>query len=125
MMAEDELEIRMMFKTFLEGLGYSVLVAQDGEEALQIFSAHRDRIDLVILDAVMPRLSGPKVYGQMRTIRPTLPCILLTGYSEEMIKKNSDEVREIPILRKPITFEELGRKIRDVLDQPMKTKGNR
>jgi two-component system, cell cycle sensor histidine kinase and response regulator CckA len=125
LMAEDELEIRMMFKTFLEGLGYSVLVAQDGEEALQIFSAHRDRINLVILDAVMPKLSGPKVYGQMRTIRPTLPCILLTGYSEEMIKKNSDEVREIPILRKPITFEELGRKIRDVLDQPVKTKGNR
>jgi two-component system, cell cycle sensor histidine kinase and response regulator CckA len=74
---------------------------------------------------VMPRLSGPKLYGQMRTIRPTLPCILLTGYSEEIINKNSDEVREIPILRKPITFEELGRKIRDVLDQSVKTKGNR
>ena len=125
LMAEDELEIRKMFKTFLEGLGYNVLVAQDGEEALQIFSAHRDRIDLVILDAVMPRLSGPKVYGQMRTIRPTLPCILLTGYGEEIIKKCFDEGMEIPVLRKPITFEELGRKIRDVLDQPAKTKGNR
>jgi CheY-like chemotaxis protein len=125
LMAEDESEIRTMFKTFLEGLGYNVLVAQDGEEALQIFSAHRDRIDLVILDAVMPRLSGPKVYGQMRTIRPTLPCILLTGYGEEIIKKCFDEGMEIPVLRKPITFEELGRKIRDVLDQPAKTKGNR
>jgi len=125
LMAEDELEIRTMFKTFLEGLGYNVLVAQDGEEALQVFSAHRDRIDLVILDAVMPRLSGPKVYGQMRKIRPTLPCILLTGYGEEIIKKCSDEGMEIPVLRKPVTFEELGRKIRDILDQPAKTIGNR
>jgi two-component system cell cycle sensor histidine kinase/response regulator CckA len=124
LIAEDELEIRKMLKTFLEGLGYNVLVAQDGEEALHVFSAHRDRIDLVILDAVMPRLSGPKVYGQMRSIRPTLPCILLTGYSDEIVKKYSDEGLEIPILRKPVTFEELGRKIRDVLDQPVRTKGD-
>jgi len=122
-MAEDELEIRTMLKTFLEGLGYEVLVAQDGQEALQVFSAHQDRIDLVILDAVMPRLSGPKVYGQMRSIRPTLPCILLTGYGDEMIKKHSAEGPEIPVLRKPVTFEELGRKIRDVLDQAGRTKG--
>jgi two-component system cell cycle sensor histidine kinase/response regulator CckA len=123
LIAEDELEIRTMLKTFLEGLGYSVLVAQDGQEALHVFSAHQDQIDLVILDAVMPRLSGPKVYGQMRSIRPTLPCILLTGYGDEMIKKHSAEGLEIPVLRKPVTFEELGRKIRDVLDQPGKTKG--
>ena len=112
-----------MLKTFLEGLGYEVLVAQDGQEALHVFSAHQDRIDLVILDAVMPRLSGPKVYGQIRSIRPTLPCILLTGYGDEMIKKHSVEGLEIPVLRKPVTFEELGRKIRDILDQPGRTKG--
>jgi signal transduction histidine kinase/CheY-like chemotaxis protein len=123
LIAEDELEVRTMLKTFLEGLGYEVLVAQDGQEALQVFSAHQDRIDLVILDAVMPRLSGPKVYGQMRSIRPTLPCILLTGYGDEMIKKHSVEGPEIPVLRKPVTFEELGRKIRDVLDQAGRTKG--
>ena len=123
LMAEDELEIRTMLKTFLEGLGYEVLVAQDGQEALQVFSSHQDRIDLVILDAVMPRLSGPKVYEQMRSIRPALPCILLTGYGDEMIKKHSAEGLEIQVLRKPVTFEELGRKIRDILDQPGRTKG--
>jgi len=122
LIAEDELEVRTMLKTFLEGLGYEVLVAQDGQEALHVFSAHQDRIDLVILDAVMPRLSGPKVYGQMRAIRPTLPCILLTGYSDETIKKYSEEGLEIPVLRKPVTFEELGKKIRDVLDQPARAK---
>ena len=124
LMAEDETEIRRMFKAYLEGLGYNVLAAQDGEEALKIFSAHRDRIDLVILDAVMPRLSGPKVFGQMRTQRTTLPCILLTGYSDEVIKRYSDEGVEIPVLRKPVTFEELGRKIRDILDRQEQPKGN-
>jgi two-component system, cell cycle sensor histidine kinase and response regulator CckA len=124
LMAEDELEIRTMLKTFLEGLGYSVLAAQDGQEALHVFSTHQDLIDLVILDAVMPKLSGPKVYGQMRAIRPTLPCILLTGYSDETIKKYSEEGLEIPVLRKPVTFEELGKKIRDILDRPARAKGD-
>jgi two-component system, cell cycle sensor histidine kinase and response regulator CckA len=124
LMAEDESEIRRMFKTYLEGLGYHVLVAEDGEEALKTFSAHRDRIDLVILDAVMPKLSGPKVYGQMRTVRPTLPCLLLTGYSHEIVKKYVDEDMEIPVLRKPVTFEELGRKVREVLDTSAKRKGS-
>lgn len=121
LIAEDEWEIRNMFKTFLEGLGYKVLPAQDGEEALKIFSAHRERIDLVVLDAVMPRLSGPKVYGQMRNIYSTLPCILLTGYSEDIVKRHNEPGLEIPVLRKPVTLEELGRKVREVLDRSPKS----
>lgn len=110
-----------MFKTFLEGLGYKVLLAQDGEEALKIFAAHRERIDLVVLDAVMPRLSGPKVYGRICNLYTPLPCILLTGYSEEVVKRYNEPGLEIPVLRKPVTLEELGRKVREVLDRSDKS----
>ncbi len=118
LMAEDEPEIRNLFKAYLEKLGYSVLLAEDGEEALKVFSAHQNRIDLVILDAIMPKLSGPRVYQEMRTVRPKLPCILLTGYGKEMIKKYAEEGLDVPVLQKPVTFEELGGKIRELLAIP-------
>jgi PAS domain S-box-containing protein len=116
LLAEDEKEVRELLKLFLESLGYTVLPACDGEEALEIFSTLRDQIDLVILDAVMPKISGPQVIEQMRTLSPNLNCFLLTGYSEEIIQRYFDQELEIPVLRKPITFHELGRKVREALD---------
>ena len=109
-MAEDEDEVRELFRAFLEELGYKVFLARDGKEALEIFSTHHQTIDLVILDALMPKLSGPKVYDRMRSLRPNLSCLFLTGYSEEIVRRHFDQLRD-PSTRKPITFEELGRKV--------------
>jgi PAS domain S-box-containing protein len=117
LVAEDENEVRELFGAFLEELGYKVFLASDGEEALETFSAHHQAIDLVILDVLLPKLSGPKVYDQMRSLRPNLPCLFFTGYSEEIVRRHFDQNSEIQVLRKPITFEELGRKVREVLDQ--------
>jgi two-component system cell cycle sensor histidine kinase/response regulator CckA len=116
LLAEDENEVRKLFGAFLEDLGYTVFLASDGEEAMEIFSTHHQTMDLVILDAVMPKLGGARVYDQMRSLRPNLPCLFLTGYSEEMIQKHFGQNSEIQLLRKPITFKELGRKVREVLD---------
>ena len=117
LLAEDEKEVRELFKTFLEGSGYKVLPAADGEEALQVFRTFQDCIDLVILDAVMPKLSGPEVYEKMQRLSGSLPCLFLTGYSEEILQNYFNLDLEIPILRKPITFLEFGRKVREILDQ--------
>jgi PAS domain S-box-containing protein len=116
LVAEDENEVREVFGAFLEELGYKVFLASDGEEALETFSAHHQAIDLVILDVFLPKLSGPKVYDQMRSLHPDLSCLFLTGYSEEIVRRHFDQNSEIQVLRKPITFEELGRKVREVLD---------
>jgi two-component system cell cycle sensor histidine kinase/response regulator CckA len=117
LIAEDEKEVRKLFKTFLEGLGYTVLSVANGEEAVQTFAGRRDHIDLVILDAVMPKHSGPKVYEQMRVLSPNLPCLFITGYSEEILRRYFDGDLEVPVLRKPITFHELGKMVREILDQ--------
>ena len=123
LMAEDEREIREMFKEFLESQGYRVFAAADGEEALEIFSARHRSIDLVILDAMMPKLNGPEVYDRMKSLSKDLRCLFLTGYSEEIFQRSLNPGFKIPILRKPITFQELEEKVREVLDQP--TKNNR
>jgi CheY-like chemotaxis protein len=122
LMAEDEREIREMFKDFLESRGYKVLAVADGEEALEIFSAQYQSIDLVILDAMMPKLNGPEVYDRMKSLSKGLRCLFLTGYSEEIFQRSLDPGFKIPILRKPITFAELDKKVREALGQPRMNK---
>jgi PAS domain S-box-containing protein len=117
LVAEDEEMLRELLKAFLEELGYQVLLARDGEEALKMFVRDPNHIDLVILDAVMPRLSGLKAYEQMCATHPNVGCLLITGYSEGIIRRYMDGGLDIPLLHKPINFRDLGQKIRELLDQ--------
>jgi len=109
------------FKPLLDGLGYQVLIACDGEEAIELFSAYRGRIDLAILDAVMPKLNGPQVYEHIVSSSPDLPCLFLSGYSEEIVQRYFSGSLKVPILHKPVTLRDLGKKIREILDQTKKT----
>ncbi len=117
LVAEDEHEIRELLKTFLERLGYQVVMACDGEEAIELFSTHLEQIDLAILDAVMPKRNGPQVYEHIVSSSPDLPCLFLSGYSEEIVSRYFDQSLNIPILHKPVTLKDLGNKVRDLLDQ--------
>ncbi len=115
LVAEDEDELRLLLKGFLETMGYKVFVARDGEEALHVFSGHGGEIDLVLLDAVMPKRSGVNVCQQIRALPGDVPCILLTGYSEEVIRKSPDQPIHVSVVQKPVAFAELARKIEDLL----------
>ena len=85
----------------LEELGYRVLVACDGREAVQIFHSHRDRIDAVILDVVMPGLAGPAAYEQMAAVSPGLGVIFTTGYINEASPLKQLMERGALMLQKP------------------------
>ncbi|MCX8117549.1 MAG: PAS domain S-box protein [Desulfobacterota bacterium] len=115
LIAEDEKEIRELLKVLLEGLGYRVYMAKDGEEAVSVFRAYREEIDLVILDAVMPKMNGPQVYEEIAS-SSDLPCLFLSGYSEEIVERYFDQSLNIPILHKPVSLRELGLKVREILD---------
>lgn len=120
LVAEDEDEIRGLFKHFLEGLGYQVLIACDGQEAIEVFSTYRDQIDLAILDAVMPKLNGPQVYEHIISSSPDLPCLFLSGYSEKIVQRYFSQRLSVPLLHKPVTLRDLGKKVREILDQTKK-----
>jgi CheY-like chemotaxis protein len=120
LIAEDEKEVRELFKLLLEGLGYEVIIACDGEEAIELFSAHQGKIDLAILDAVMPKLNGPQVYEHIVSLCSGLPCLFLSGYSEEIVQRYFSQKLNIPILHKPVTLRDLGMKVREILDKTPK-----
>ncbi len=120
LIAEDEKEVRDLFKVLLEGLGYQVLTACDGEEAIEVLSTYQDQIDLAVLDAVMPKLSGPQVYEHILSSFPELPCLFLSGYSQEIVQRYFDQGLNVPMLHKPVALRDLGKKIREILDQTKK-----
>jgi CheY-like chemotaxis protein len=115
LLADDEPDVRGVIRAMLETLGYEVVEAADGAEAVEIFRQRAAEIDLVILDLVMPRLTGEAALAQIRRIAPGVPAILISGYDE------SGRIREIVaggfggFLQKPFRRQDLGRKARELL----------
>jgi CheY-like chemotaxis protein len=73
----------------------------------------------VILDGIMPKMSGPAACEKIRSCRPGTPCLFLSGFSEELRVKflGKNPFPDVPLLRKPVTIEELGKKVRELLDR--------
>jgi two-component system, cell cycle sensor histidine kinase and response regulator CckA len=122
LVAEDEEALRVLASEILEGLGYTVLSASNGEEAVKIYRKNQDRIDLLLLDIVMPSMGGIKAYERIREIGGDVPAIFMTGYSSETVQsqfivpnKWLEEAGAF-FVQKPYSVEGLGRKVREVLD---------
>jgi CheY-like chemotaxis protein len=118
LLAEDHEGLRESAREMLEALGYRVLLAANGPEAVQILKSNSRRVDLTILDVVMPGLSGPDAYAQMISIRPNLRVIFTTGYTSEVDPLTSLMDKGAAFLQKPYGQRSLGLKIRELLDRP-------
>jgi two-component system cell cycle sensor histidine kinase/response regulator CckA len=116
LIAEDHEGIREMAHAVLKGKGYDILLAHDGEEAVELFTANRERISLVILDVIMPRRSGPEVFAAIQALKPGISAVFATGYSNEMATLAEIVARGIAVLRKPYSPSTLCRVVREVLD---------
>jgi CheY-like chemotaxis protein len=114
--AEDHESLRRMTVELLETAGYTVLVATDGQEAVEVFEAHADEISLVLLDVVMPKLSGRDACDRIRAINPSVRTLYTSGYSANAIHTRFVLDEGIELIRKPYDMHVLLRKIREVLD---------
>jgi two-component system cell cycle sensor histidine kinase/response regulator CckA len=115
--ADDEEMIRSTTRTMLELLGYSVLVACDGEECLDIFERHRETIDLVILDISMPRLSGFEVMQQILARHPDTKVVLSSGYSETNLgRRYLRKLGASGFVAKPYNPTEFAKTIRQIMN---------
>ena len=119
LLTEDEARVRVLTKTVLEDFGYEVIEAADGEEAVSKFAMHKDKIKLLILDAIMPKKNGKEAYHEMIKIQPGIKTIFTSGYNEEIIHKNGMLDEGFNFIPKPFIPTELLRKVREVLDSPV------
>lgn len=116
LIVDDEEVLAEVERKMLECLGYEVTSRTDGKDALELFSGKPDYFDLVITDYTMPNITGAVLAREMIRIRPGLPVILCTGFTDRM---NSEKARDIGIrevLMKPLNQCELARAVRNVLD---------
>lgn len=116
LLVDDEDLIRNVGERMLQRLGYTVISVESGGEAIETYEKYMDTIDLVILDMIMPDMSGGETYERLRMINPEIKVLLSSGYSlndqaEQILAQGCNGFTQ-----KPFTMEEISRKIREVLD---------
>jgi DNA-binding response OmpR family regulator len=121
LIAEDHEGLRELARETLTNLGYDILLANHGEEAVRVFQANRDRIDLLLLDVVLPKINGPEAYARICAEKQDVPVIFTTGYCPEMELLHSAQELGLTVMQKPYVPSELARRVRETLHrQPAK-----
>jgi DNA-binding response OmpR family regulator len=118
LLVEDERVLRDQLADALRELGYTVLEARNGYDALMALERHGAPVHLVVTDIVMPEMSGGALVAQLREWYPNLRVLFITGYSEEAVAGYGVVVANTALLMKPFVVNELAARIRSVLDEP-------
>lgn len=117
LLVEDEESVRNLARAALEGLGYTVLAAPDGEEATRLVAERGLPLDLLITDVVMPKMSGPDLAKELRKRQPDLKVLFISGYPEKGFTDEGELANNMAFLGKPFTANDLALKVRELLDR--------
>jgi len=116
LVVEDDDRVRHMTRRMLESIGYRVLAAQNGAEALLILDRHEQPVHLMLTDVVMPGMSGPELGARAAGIRPEMRILYMSGHTDNDVLRRSVLDRAADFIGKPFTREDLARTVRDTLD---------
>ena len=109
--------MRKITKLTLQSLGYTVLEASNGVEALRLLEKHPEHIHLLITDVVMPEMGGRQVAERMAELRPLTRVLFLSGYPDDAVVRHGILKAETAFLQKPFKAMALAKKVREVLDK--------
>ena len=119
MIAEDNSDLLMFMDTVLSKLGYQTILAGDGQEAVDKFRDNSEKIQLIIMDMIMPNKSGKTAYDEIKQIKPNAMALFSSGYSAKIIKDQGELGEYAEFITKPIKPATLLRKVREMLDRPL------
>jgi CheY-like chemotaxis protein len=117
LLVDDEEMVADVGGKMLKKLGYQIVLAESGRTALQLFEKMQDRIDLVILDMIMPDMGGSETFDQLKAISPDIKVLLSSGYSidgqaSEIMKRGCNG-----FIQKPFNLKHFSQKVREILDE--------
>ena len=117
LLVDDEDMIIQVGQDMIESLGYEILTAKNGKEAVEIYEKNIEKIDMVILDIIMPVMDGGETYDKLKEINPDIKVLLSSGYG---INGQATEILDRGcngFIQKPFNMRALSKKIRDILDK--------
>jgi two-component system, NtrC family, sensor kinase len=117
LLVEDDDDVRDYLAEALRTANYQVIVAANGEKAIEVMEVHNGKIDLLLTDVVMPGMNGRRLAEQAISRRPDMKILFMTGYSRNAIVHHGRLDSGVELVQKPITGEHLAAKIRTLLDQ--------
>jgi len=117
LLAEDDPAVRKLTLLVLEQMGYTVIIANDGEEAVTKFMENKDRIQLLLFDIIMPKMNGREAYEEIKKTKPDIPVLFASGYSPDMLRVKELVDDDAALVYKPISPQNLLKKVREVLDR--------
>jgi PAS domain S-box-containing protein len=117
LIVEDEPDLRSATAEFLTAIGYSVICASSGPEALKL-AREAGQIDLVISDVVMPKMNGPEFADHLLRELPNTKLLFVSGYADNDVLHNGNGAQPVPFLQKPFTLRQLGSKVSELLSVP-------
>ena len=116
LLCDDEILMRNIGEKILAKIGYSVIVADDGFDALQKYGEFKDRIKLVILDYQMPSMSGVDVFKKMKEVNPNVKALISSGYKDDEKLKEAENLGILGFLQKPYTMQDLAVIVSDAIN---------
>ncbi len=116
LLAEDDPEVRTLSTTFLRDFGYTIIDAENGEDACRRFRENQDDISLLLFDVIMPKKDGKEAYEEIKRLSPDIKILFMSGYNTATIANKGITQEGLNFLMKPISPEALLKKVREVLD---------
>jgi CheY-like chemotaxis protein len=107
--------VRHTSRRLLERAGFHVLLAADGAEAIKVLQSHPNQVACALLDLTMPGLSGEECLRELQRIKPSLPVVLSSGYSEHEVSQRVGDLAFAGFIQKPYTFLDLVAKVRHAM----------
>jgi PAS domain S-box-containing protein len=117
LLVDDDPHVAAAARRALERAGYMVLAASNGREGLRVAEIHGDTLDLLVTDLVMPEMGGKELAERLRTHRPTLKILFMSGYTDKSIASGGVMPPNTGFVEKPFTVEQLMRRLREILDE--------
>jgi CheY-like chemotaxis protein len=116
-LVEDDEALRHLTRRMLEGYGYRVITASNGKEAIRRSEDHKDAMNLLLTDVVMPGMSGGDLAHRLREKFPELKVLYMSGYTHNVIAHHGVLEKHVHLIQKPFTGKDLAKKVREVLDR--------
>ena len=125
LVVDDEPQVLKLHSSLLDSLGYTVTSMVNSLEALQLFEEKTEDFDLLLTDMTMPGMTGDVLAQKCLSLKPDLPVVIVTGFSERITEEKAEEMGIKALLLKPVTKPQMANAIRSALQKPIKdTKEN-